>query len=335
MSESRDMAASCIQKRPFHLALIALIAVCSNLVHATPREDVLAALSSLQASGDLGLEARLEGLPEALPVGSPIELRLSTSKPAYLSFVYVDAHGVISAGAPVIGPAGNLMTANTQYLLPGEDTKMPLLQARLPEGQGDLFVIASAKPRTAPSGKPGPEVMIASTESPEFARALVQELRDAGTEWQVQRLPLRVRARSGAGEYSVQEIVQYFTETTRSIEQPRLDVYVNFRFNSAEITPDSLPRMQTWGKVLSDPLMRNQRFIIGGHTDDVGSEEYNMELSLRRAQAVRDMLVSQYGISPSRLEVRGYGKTRPLISGTSEADRQANRRVDFTRDTTQ
>jgi outer membrane protein OmpA-like peptidoglycan-associated protein len=92
-----------------------------------------------------------------------------------------------------------------------------------------------------------------------------------------------------------------------------------------------VPRLDTWGRVLSDPLMGQQSFVIGGHTDDVGTEDYNQELSVRRARAVKDFLVSKYGIAPSRLDVSGYGKARPLVQGTSDAERSANRRVDFER----
>lgn len=77
--------------------------------------------------------------------------------------------------------------------------------------------------------------------------------------------------------------------------------------------------------------MSRQTFAIGGHTDDVGTDQYNYELSMRRAAAVRDYLVGRYGIDSKRLQVRGYGDTTPLIERTDDESRARNRRVDFER----
>ena len=68
------------------------------------------------------------------------------------------------------------------------------------------------------------------------------------------------------------------------------------------------------------------RILIGGHTDDVGSDTDNLRLSEARARAVRDYLVAA-GISAERLEYRGYGESRPLQPGNSEAARALNRRT--------
>jgi OOP family OmpA-OmpF porin len=67
---------------------------------------------------------------------------------------------------------------------------------------------------------------------------------------------------------------------------------------------------------------------VNGHTDDVGTPAYNQKLSERRAAAVRDYLVTA-GLSPEILSVQGHGKTLPLVSGTSDAARAKNRRVEL------
>jgi outer membrane protein OmpA-like peptidoglycan-associated protein len=69
-------------------------------------------------------------------------------------------------------------------------------------------------------------------------------------------------------------------------------------------------------------------FLIEGHTDAVGSDAYNLDLSKRRAVAVALYLVNQMGISPDRLAVAGKGKTEPLTDDPYDA---ANRRVQFAR----
>jgi outer membrane protein OmpA-like peptidoglycan-associated protein len=68
--------------------------------------------------------------------------------------------------------------------------------------------------------------------------------------------------------------------------------------------------------------------LIEGHTDNIGSEEYNLGLSQRRAQAVFDFLISQ-GVEESRLSYEGYGESRPVADNDTDEGRQRNRRVDL------
>jgi OmpA-OmpF porin, OOP family len=68
--------------------------------------------------------------------------------------------------------------------------------------------------------------------------------------------------------------------------------------------------------------------VIEGHTDDVASAEYNMELSQRRAESVVSYLVEKFGIDRTRLSARGFGKTRPVTDDKSDAGRQKNRRIE-------
>jgi outer membrane protein OmpA-like peptidoglycan-associated protein len=70
------------------------------------------------------------------------------------------------------------------------------------------------------------------------------------------------------------------------------------------------------------------KIAVEGHTDNVGRPEYNLELSQRRAQAVRDFLVTQE-VQESRMTVQGYGMTRPVAGNDSEEGRSRNRRVDL------
>ncbi|BCR04841.1 membrane protein [Desulfuromonas versatilis] len=71
------------------------------------------------------------------------------------------------------------------------------------------------------------------------------------------------------------------------------------------------------------------KILVAGHTDNTGSPEYNKGLSMRRAQALKDYLVKNFGISPGLLFPRGYGETRPVASNKTKDGRQKNRRVEF------
>jgi outer membrane protein OmpA-like peptidoglycan-associated protein len=67
---------------------------------------------------------------------------------------------------------------------------------------------------------------------------------------------------------------------------------------------------------------------VEGHTDSVGTDEYNMDLSVKRATAVRDYLVQQ-AIQPGSITARGFGESRPVASNDHAAGRQQNRRVEL------
>ncbi len=101
---------------------------------------------------------------------------------------------------------------------------------------------------------------------------------------------------------------------------------VHFEHGSSEISQDSHELLdQVALTVKAHPGLRVQ---IEGHTDDTGPAEVNQRLSQQRAHAVRRYLVDR-GVSPRRLEARGFGESRPLEDGTSEGARSSNRRVEF------
>lgn len=101
---------------------------------------------------------------------------------------------------------------------------------------------------------------------------------------------------------------------------------VSFDFGSAQLKPAFL---RTLDKV-SEVLRRYDRSIVHviGHTDSVGSEQYNQQLSERRAQSVVDYMNRQ-GVSMSRLRTEGRGELEPRDSNATEAGRQLNRRVEL------
>jgi hypothetical protein len=101
---------------------------------------------------------------------------------------------------------------------------------------------------------------------------------------------------------------------------------VQFDFNKSDIRVDSRPVLDAGADVLKEN--RNVRISVEGHTDAIGSNEYNQKLSIRRAEAVFRYLVN-HGVAPERMEVVGYGKTRPVASNDTEDGRAQNRRVEL------
>ena len=100
---------------------------------------------------------------------------------------------------------------------------------------------------------------------------------------------------------------------------------VNFDFDSTKVKEvyfGDISELAAFLKRFSD-----LQVDVEGHTDSVGPENYNQQLSQRRAQAVVDLLVNQHGISADRLEAVGYGESRPVASNDTSEGRAENRRV--------
>jgi OOP family OmpA-OmpF porin len=100
---------------------------------------------------------------------------------------------------------------------------------------------------------------------------------------------------------------------------------IQFEFDKYVLLPVSFTELDKLVKILVEKS--EWRAELNGHTDDVGSEEYNLELSRNRAQSVIDYLKSK-GIAAERLSMHGYGKLRPLVVAKDDASRFLNRRVE-------
>ena len=93
--------------------------------------------------------------------------------------------------------------------------------------------------------------------------------------------------------------------------KPNIDLDIQFDYNSADISKSSLPAAQELGKALSNPELKGSTFMVAGHTDAIGGEEYNQGLSERRAETIKRYLTEKYGIAGTDLVTVGYGKSKP------------------------
>ena len=107
--------------------------------------------------------------------------------------------------------------------------------------------------------------------------------------------------------------------------KPNIDLEINFDFNSASIRQSSIPSVQALGQALSDPKLNGSTFVVAGHTDGVGSDSFNQDLSERRADTIKRYLIDNYHIAGNNLVAVGYGKTK-LKDAQDPAD-AINRRV--------
>lgn len=128
--------------------------------------------------------------------------------------------------------------------------------------------------------------------------------------------------------------VSEFKEITRDLYLVPLEtgqvIRINnifFEFAKADLKEESFSELNRLVKLMEqNPAME---IALGGHTDNVGSEESNLKLSTDRSKSVLDYLVSK-GITASRISSAGYGKSKPVAENETEEGRALNRRVEFT-----
>src|SRR3954467_16002142 len=110
--------------------------------------------------------------------------------------------------------------------------------------------------------------------------------------------------------------------------KPKIDLEINFEFNSAVIGSKAMPQVTELGKALRSADLKGRTFILAGFTDAKGSETYNQGLSERRADAVRQFLSEKYGIEAANLVTVGYGQSQ--LKDPANPFAAENRRVQVT-----
>ena len=110
-------------------------------------------------------------------------------------------------------------------------------------------------------------------------------------------------------------------------EQPpgSINLYVNFAYNSSDLTSDARITLDRLGAALKDQRLDGYSFMIAGHTDAKGGADFNQKLSERRAESVRQYLIAQFGVDAAHLTAKGFGKQQLLDPARPEDG--VNRRV--------
>lgn len=106
---------------------------------------------------------------------------------------------------------------------------------------------------------------------------------------------------------------------------PSVDLEIFFAYKSTEITPEAASALVPLGRALGDPRLAGDTFLIAGHSDGKGSADYNVDLSQKRAEAVRLYLIRKFGIGPERLIATGMGAKH--LKNVTDPRAAENRRV--------
>ncbi|HOQ48630.1 MAG TPA: OmpA family protein [Candidatus Kapabacteria bacterium] len=131
-------------------------------------------------------------------------------------------------------------------------------------------------------------------------------------------LPNRADSLIAMGEYDTSDL---WKDVGDEFVRPIL-----FDFNKWDLKEDAIPIIE---EIVDAMLTRPRlRLEIQGHTDNIGTQEYNLQLSENRAKAVYDAIVAR-GVEPSRLRYRGFGFAKPVASNATEEGRARNRRTQF------
>jgi OOP family OmpA-OmpF porin len=100
-----------------------------------------------------------------------------------------------------------------------------------------------------------------------------------------------------------------------------------FDFDKADLKPEGKEQIKKYREDVRGELSKADKIKITGHTDNVGTADYNMKLSLKRAETVRDFLIG-LGVDPKLLEVSGEGMANPIADNSTSEGRAKNRRVE-------
>lgn len=121
------------------------------------------------------------------------------------------------------------------------------------------------------------------------------------------------------------EAANLAVEKAERSQLPSVDLEVLFEYKSDELTPAAVDTLTTLGRALTDERLATSTFLIGGHTDAKGSAAYNLHLSQRRAEAVRQFLIATFAIDANRLTAKGFGER--YLKNPQRRRSEENRRV--------
>jgi OmpA-OmpF porin, OOP family len=140
--------------------------------------------------------------------------------------------------------------------------------------------------------------------------------------------PIAGQSLSTEGRRSVPYLDRQGRSTTVTLDyRYAIDMTVFFRYNSAELTERARLQLAGLGRALQSERLRPHRYMIAGHTDAVGSDDFNRDLSFRRADAVAAYLNKKFSVDPRRLIVTGWGASQ--LKAPREPTSATNRRVEL------
>jgi len=331
-----DMGEQRMGNRMIKQLFTASILASVTAVNAQTAADYLERVENSWPGANLRVSLN-EGDAERVELGTSMRFNFQADSDGYLSIAYLNSEGE----ATIILPERRLVPGMTAAF-PGPNDGIELA-AELPLGQERVFAFLTEQAVTSEQMDGSADTMffVDTAAAAKLLDILADE--DAHRRVAVAELRHEIVARNGEIEFLTRDIERLLKPDPEGGggggtaggnagqgRAPRsLDAHIQFGFDSAMLTDNGKLNLDEFGKALTGGLA-SMSFIVAGHTDSVGPEAYNLDLSRRRAEAVVDYLVAQFGIATNRLTVQGYGETRPIDDNGTAAGRANNRRVEFT-----
>jgi len=232
----------------------------------------------------------------------------------------------------------NRQTEQLNQRLQGAEQHVKSLDQKA--SQGSAVPVATVRPDQAPDRVPD---RVSDQVPPEIPRETKDSQVTSATETQ---LPLRSKAAAQPPRQATQKTdesrqqrdadLQKLKQSLGQIAETRRtadgvvmtfgEKSIRFDSGNSNLSPQYRGILNRVARVVM-PLKRYSIYVYA-YTDDTGTKDYNLQLSARRARAVRDALV-QAGIDPSLISTKGFGKSKPLVTGSNPKDRAPNRRVEI------
>lgn len=133
---------------------------------------------------------------------------------------------------------------------------------------------------------------------------------------------------AGVGAYIYMNRPKPIPKQEEDTDEVLADVFdnLNFEFGKSDIKKNSFPYLDKLAETLLKA--KNWTLEIQGHTDEKGSDDFNMKLSQSRADAVKNYLASK-GVVADTITAKGFGESKPIVANDTDANREKNRRVEF------
>ena len=305
------------------LIFFGFILSAANL-HAANRGEVYSLLNQISPNWpDANLQANLvqtnQSSDNSVNLGDHLRYSAHASQPGYMYIVHIDSHGNSTLLLPQNSSDGK------DYIYPPNGT----LISSLPLGKESLYVFLTEEElNLAGFGLQKSQDFLQFGDSVQlvkkFSDLIIQNKKTSKVA--LATIDYLVEAPDQT-EYTTRAIIRHFVDDEN--KNTSLPARITFEFDSAKLTKEGMTNLDTFGEALVADELKTQAFILAGHTDDIGSDEYNMALSKKRAAAAKEYLAESFGIPVERLKVEAHGEARPLEPNKDDHSRSLNRRVEF------
>ncbi len=273
---------------------------------------------------EANLNVSLDGRVQELAQGSDLRVNVESAVEGSIALVLVNSRNQSLVLVPQRTRSGDQISPGVPFSYP-QGPEGEALYADMPIGGSHVYVVVSEKPVF--DAEPTSDQRPAWTQVDETRDRLAAVLKsDPRLRLAWQRIDFDVKEASARELVSAEDFVDFFGVRTRSLDSAQMGFQVQFETNSAQLTDWGRRQLDAVARGMVDSRLTEFPFLIEGHTDDVGTADFNMGLSARRAATVRQYL-EKSGVRASRLKSSARGEDDPAVAGASDEARAANRRV--------